>query len=283
MTTMKKTFDYLIFGLVALTSCNNSRQLKTEVSAAIADSLLIATAKKVDSVDSINYKASYFPSDSLYAGKILTPGIFHGDEVWETVEKEIWFGVFKDVTSDYVSKVNVKTSRVYDVVLDEDSLKDKTGWNVSVLSKDTCLILISGLDFLADRKISKLNLPKYAFLPDKSIQFNYLGVDYKIFAEGIKTKFSDNSDDFAILNYRLFLTANRNKKVIKELLVSMPRYDGQTVAILFAGDIDGDGVLDLVIDTSNHYNASSPTLYLSRPADRQRLLKVVGRHTSLGC
>ncbi len=53
--------------------------------------------------------------------------------------------------------------------------------------------------------------------------------------------------------------------------------------VLFAGDLDGDGFPDLIIDTINHYNGSRPTLYLSKPARGNDLLKIMGWHVSVGC
>jgi hypothetical protein len=55
------------------------------------------------------------------------------------------------------------------------------------------------------------------------------------------------------------------------------------IRILFAGDIDGDGKFDLLIDTSRHYNASNPTLYLSKPAEKGKIIKPIGVFTSVGC
>ena len=49
--------------------------------------------------------------------------------------------------------------------------------------------------------------------------------------------------------------------------------------ILWAGDIDRDGRLDLLIDMSNHYNVSAPTLFLSSHAGKGQL---VARVASLG-
>ncbi len=56
-----------------------------------------------------------------------------------------------------------------------------------------------------------------------------------------------------------------------------------TIYIMFAGDIDGDTIPDLIIDTSWHYNAEVPTLYLSKPAEKNQLLKVMGMHVTTGC
>lgn len=51
---------------------------------------------------------------------------------------------------------------------------------------------------------------------------------------------------------------------------------------LFQGE-KGDGVLDLIIDTSNHYNGESPTIYLSRPAENGEVVKPVGGYSWVGC
>ena len=58
--------------------------------------------------------------------------------------------------------------------------------------------------------------------------------------------------------------------------------DGGAV-LLFAGDLDRDGKLDLVFDTTDHYNVARPTLFLSSQARPGELLHEVARTTSVGC
>jgi hypothetical protein len=55
------------------------------------------------------------------------------------------------------------------------------------------------------------------------------------------------------------------------------------VAIHFAGDLDGDGLLDWILDTSDHYNANVMTWYLSAPAPADGLVVPVAAHTAVGC
>lgn len=59
--------------------------------------------------------------------------------------------------------------------------------------------------------------------------------------------------------------------------------DDAMPALLFAGDLDRDGELDLLFDTTDHYNRSSPTLFLSSQAAPGELLGKVASYDSVGC
>lgn len=88
---------------------------------------------------------------------------------------------------------------------------------------------------------------------------------------------------FEVWNYKLYLTADIKGQKQTSLLVAQPDFDDEMVNLIFAGDIDGDGILDLILDTSRHYNVTSPTIYLSRPASTNEVVKPVGSHTRVGC
>lgn len=53
--------------------------------------------------------------------------------------------------------------------------------------------------------------------------------------------------------------------------------------LIFAGDLDRDGRLDLILDASDHYNVAEPTLYLSSQAREGDLVHAVASHHSVGC
>jgi hypothetical protein len=59
--------------------------------------------------------------------------------------------------------------------------------------------------------------------------------------------------------------------------------DDAPLDLQFAGDLDGDGRLDLIFDTSEHYNVLQPTLFLSGAAGAGELLRAVARHRRTGC
>ena len=56
-----------------------------------------------------------------------------------------------------------------------------------------------------------------------------------------------------------------------------------SVMLRFAGDLDGDGRSDLVLDVSEHYNSTRTVLWLSTGATLPALLREVAATTVTGC
>lgn len=54
-------------------------------------------------------------------------------------------------------------------------------------------------------------------------------------------------------------------------------------SLLFAGDLDRDGRVDLLLDTTDHYNLSRPTLYLSSAAKPGQSVAEVAQQQITGC
>ena len=293
MTLSKQTILALTFAVFGLVGCNSSsKQDVTDISTktaadtpVVVDTLateVITVASKTTYRDTITYDYTYFPIDSTLETKVMMVGNFHGDEVWDNASQMNWFGLFEGANGYYIRQTKIRTTRVNDPIVDA-SEEEKTGWEVRAVNKDTCLILIEPLPFLRDRAIQSVELPQYYVYPGDTISFNYLGLDYKLFATGGKMKVQDDPEWFEVWNYKLYLTATVNGKQHRSLLVAVPNFDDQMINLIFAGDIDGDGIVDLIIDTSRHYNMLSPTLYLSRPADKGEVIKPTGAHTSVGC
>ncbi len=276
------TLIIMVLGIIACKNSNSedntkNNTVKTDTLANV-DKVNITTSKN----DIIKYNDTEFPIDSTFTTKVLTVGVFHGDEVLENADRETWFGLFQGKQGFYIAETKLKTKRVNDAIIDENE-EDKTGWEVQTVNKDTSIILIEKLSFLTPRNVQQVVLSKEQVFPDDTLRITYLGIDYKIFATGSKKKLQNEPDWFEVWNYKLYLTAIINGKAHKSLLVAQPNFDGQMIELIFAGDIDGDGVLDLIIDTSNHYNVTSPTIYLSKPAKNGEIVKPIGGHTSVGC
>jgi hypothetical protein len=209
--------------------------------------------------------------------KVLTEAeTFHEDEVWPGAEKEDWFGLYKNGDKFYVARTRVVTRRVPDIIMDEDESKP-SGWEVKTNNKDTSLILFAGLPGFREGKVDHVPLKEPFILPGKSIRLMLQGKEYVLYATGKKDP--ESEEHYGVSDYRLYL---RQGNTI-QLLIAQARFEDSMMPVLFAGDIDGDGGLDLIIDTSWHYNMVRPTLYLSKPAEKGKLLKIAGWHEAVGC
>ncbi len=280
MTITKQSILLVVLLVFLLTACENSNGTKSNEHQTISVDTIIT--ESIEDTDTLTYNYSTFPIDSLFSAKVLTVGTFHSDEVWDNADKGKWFGLFKKNTRFYITETKLKLKRVHDGIVDANE-SEKTGWEIQTENKDAAIILIERLNFLTARNVQQAILSKDQIFPGDTIQISYLGIDYKIFATGDKKKVQEDSELFTILDYKLYITAIINGKNQKSLLVAQPDFDDQMINLIFAGDIDGDGILDLIIDTSRHYNVTSPTLYLSKPANDKEVVKLIGGHTSVGC
>lgn len=70
-----------------------------------------------------------------------------------------------------------------------------------------------------------------------------------------------------------------------ELSQDLETVAGDDVAhhVSFAGDLDHDGRLDLIVDLSRHYNESRPTLWLSSAAKEGQLVAMTAELPTTGC
>lgn len=281
MTKAVNNFIFLLL-FISFFSCNDTKVVqKQEVNI-----IPIDTTNSIEEVfveiDTITYNTDYYPIDTLLTTKILLESTFHEDEIDESYLNQKWFALVKNKKEYQLTKTKLIAKRIHDAILDE-SENDKTGWEITTASKDTTLLLIEEQSYLSERKIQNYNLPEYIY-PQDTISFSYQNRNYKLFATGGKRKETESSDWYIVWNYKLYLTTTVNGIEVTELLVASPRFDDAMIRILFAGDIDGDEKLDLILDNSNHYNTSSPTLYLSKPASTEnKIIKPVGIHTSVGC
>lgn len=227
-----------------------------------------------------------FNNDTAYLNnpaRILTTGEgFHSDEVHPDDAGRSWYGIFMNIDGYYLDSTRILTKRVEDP-LGEEKEGEYTGWQVKTTNPDTSLLLISGTVGLSKRKIVPVAIQKKEVLPGESTTFSYNGNAYTLYATGNRTEKSPDGIFHSAINYRLFIKATINGTERKQLLAAYSRFDDAMVEILFAGDIDGDAIPDLILNTSYHYNAIVPTLYLSKPASGGNLLKVMGWHVSVGC
>jgi hypothetical protein len=279
---MRYTFFIPIAGVLFLyagiTACKSPGKKDTHRSPSAQHDEHVQSSEK-DTLN-ISFDQNRFPSMDGYRTKILTPGLFHNDEVWENAEETQWYGLFNEGDIYYLAKTDIKCRKANDPVLDAEN--ERTGWDISVIHDDTCMILIESLPYLSEKSIEPVKGLKEYIYPYDTVTFSYLGIRYKLFATGGK-KQAEGSDWFTVWNYKLYLAAEINGIERTTLLVQQPAFEDAMTTLMFAGDIDGDNILDLILDTSHHYNMMLPTVYLSKPAEKGRIVIPVGAHPSVGC
>jgi hypothetical protein len=276
---MKMRWALLYIPVIVLFACNRTTKTNPVKE---GPTHKIVSEKKFINTSNIIEVSTFFPKDTIYPAKILVAGgVFHEDEIDPRSAEYNWKGLFKTDSNYYIGDTKIKLSKDYDAVLDEGG--KKTGWVIKPNIKDTCVLLISCVDSLKNGRVLSVKPPQESLMPGESERFLYNGVEYKLYATGQKKAEHNSSNSYIISNYKLYLKATINDREYNELLVSVSNFDDTITSILFIGDIDGDMIPDLIIDTASDYNAETPTLYLFKPANNGHLLKVMGMHTSVGC
>jgi hypothetical protein len=217
--------------------------------------------------------------DAISPGNLLQKQTYHEDEVAEHWISEKWFGLFYRTGKYYVQKTEVNFARINDPILDDDSTQT-SGWDIQPKNNDSCIFLMNKIPEIIANSVSVFKLKQTEIYPGKSYTFDFLENEYTFAATG-KTTY--NRNERVLSNYKLYLTTTTKGKTITVLINQTENFDDAMIEILFAGDIDNDGFLDLLIDESNHYNACLPTLYLSKPAGVDQILKRMTSQKSVGC
>ena len=208
--------------------------------------------------------------------QLLQVGAFHGDEV-SAESGEVWLGLYS--TSDGYALIpsTITVESVYDPFV--DNAGQKTGRAVSVEEPTHPLFLIKGLNVPEKDSVKTLSTEGAILSPGKSLNL-------RLGAENVSHLIAYGEGDVgpngftSLENYSLELS---NGQVSQELL-AYSSTNGAIPTLLWAGDLDGDNKLDLVINATPHYTVSSaPMLFLSSMAKGGNLVQKVAIFIATGC
>ncbi len=184
---------------------------------------------------------------------------------------ELWFGLYKtDNGYELIStKVSVKTTA--------PSNEDKDT-EVSTDKKAKPLFLVRGSDkFTPGRVLTSFHGREFLF-PAQSKDLSFGGDKY--FSLKAYGEVTDGQTDTWIKKYQLKLFHSGEFQIVVSILFFTMEAPPN---LIWAGDLDRDGRLDMLIDLSGHYNVSQPTLFLSSVADGGDLVKKVAQLRLVGC
>jgi hypothetical protein len=230
------------------------------------------------------------------APQILQVGSFHGDEVWAR-SGESWLGLFKSDDGWELRDTIVYVERVYDAIADSKATQ-ASGKLVSIDETDPPLFFVRGVAGLKEGRVETVasasemyvgNNCGVAFYPGMSRRFSLGKRFYTVQASGqgelTKAVGEAQYQRMLLKNYRIQVSVREGRLVDRgELFVSeFIDDDAGAPGILWAGDLDRDGALDLLLSTSTHYNVSAMTLYLSSFSGSGLLPAKVAHFSSAGC
>ncbi|HZH91088.1 MAG TPA: hypothetical protein VEX70_10790 [Pyrinomonadaceae bacterium] len=205
---------------------------------------------------------------------LIETGEFHGGEI-TAKSGERWLGLFPTSGGFSLLPATLKVDMVNDPIVDENP-KVKTGKKVSVNRARKPLFLLKGADFL------RANAVRTIFTGDENNLVNGQSVDLRLGGKNYNLKVVSNDPtpvNHVVANSKLILSSGAKSQVI--FSVEVP--DDGAWSLLWAGDLDGDGKLDLYMDLHNKYNSSERRLFLSSPASRGNLVKEVAEFRTVGC
>ena len=215
-------------------------------------------------------------------GLLVLTREYHGDEVNDEMRRANWFELYRKDDNFYLQKSKLKFETVFDGILDEDST-EMTGVSVSGQHEDG--VYMAKLNGFKEGKVPQIKLDTNVVLPGEDLFFEYNGHHYRFYASAYYTmRKSEDSIKF-IANYKMYLERDSAGVKTTQLIIANPIYDDlrDIRGFMFVGDLDNDGKPDFLMDTSNYYNGSTPTLFLSSYAKEGELVKAVAFHSSVGC
>ncbi len=240
-----------------------------------------------------------FPAAAQDASKVqlLQPGTFHGDEV-EAKSGEQWLALYKQENNYILAPVTLKVAIVRDELLDRDHGGDtRTGKEVSVENappeqpKENLLALLRS-PLLKAGKVNTAEISEnndfskgmHNFAPRQEADICLGSKQYTLHL-GMSGETCELTLGNGIKYQKIASTSQEMER--SNTLTDMERFgcreDDVFPTLLWAGDLDGDDRLDLLLSPNYHYNVSTLTLFLSSQAPKDKLVVMAAKFTATGC
>ncbi|MDE0300313.1 MAG: hypothetical protein OXN17_16880 [Candidatus Poribacteria bacterium] len=180
---------------------------------------------------------------------------------------KVWMGLFPTKEGYSLMPSEIRIDAFYNPTIGGD--ENMTGaTRVSVHGDNPPLFLITGLESLRAGMVKTLFAGRLPLPPESLLEFTLDNENpYSITALGGMESNAGGVD------HRVELVKGSRSQVI----CSFARTDVAVTYLLWAGDLDRDGQLDMLIDTVCDYNASGPMLLLSSFAEDGDLLQMVAQ------
>lgn len=220
------------------------------------------------------------------AHALQPPGQFHGGEPVAR-HGERWFALTADADGARLTRTRLQVKTVVDQLLDVDG--QATGQAVgSAGAGENLVTYLRGSGLHAGPVTQAVSVDSQgddSGLPARTLRFG--GRDYRIAtrceADRATTNLYRCSIDLIDGERRQTLVAMSGQRDAAVVDGGLLLGSEASPHLIFAGDLDRDGRLDLIFDTTDHYNVSRPALFLSGAAAEGELVRMVAEYHSVGC
>lgn len=270
---MKKTYFIKAIKLIAILllsiSCQNGTKPNKENPSELSET----------STDTLHSMEEIVETTHLAPVEMLLPVQYRKNSTGypKNAKENDWFEFYKDENSGQwkIEKSNPIISYGYDECVGDDIMIIKS-------KHENTVMFFTPFEGLTENPVTIMQ--DYSIFPEHNLKFSFQGKDYKLLPMGncideegnyipsatVKEMSEDDLGDTRIDDYTLSFKAAGNDSYT---IASIPQMIGVTPKVIWAGDMNGDGLPDLVLSLSNFYEAVHVFLFLSDKNDAQKPLK----------
>ena len=221
---------------------------------------------------------------------LIHPGCFHRREVADHVERE-WLALYFRRGSYELASRTVHVEPCRDMA---DTGDQRTGRQIVIDDGGAPLFLVRGLALAGaepvvvvaasqpgkSRDTALAGYGSTYVQPGGGLSLRLGQSEYQLKATG-KYDPTRPAADAIVVEYRLTLSGPGGQS--QDLPVPTRFAGDGAPSLVWAGDLDRDGKLDLYMDLTNHYNVRDYALLLSSQAAPRQLVKLVASRRYVGC
>jgi len=214
--------------------------------------------------------------------EILAPGSYHGREVKSEENGEIWLGMFETNSGYELRSAELVIETVFDPLLDRDD--ERTG--KLIYAADAVIDPYYDMDYQTDRwSIDDADRLMFFLRPLDSVfeegPVVPVIVDSPHLPPDTVIELGNSGQSLVTVHKGLYLF---DGEILQRLTNVYPDSHGEFVSVVWAGDLDGDGKMDLILDDQRHYAYwVYYRLLLSSEAEPGKLVREVAVFVAVSC
>lgn len=226
--------------------------------------------------------------------QILLPGAWQGQGI-DAESGPDWWGIFPDGDGFTLQHAPVTITPVHNAMMDREG--EMTGKKVAIPQETAPVLLIQGLRDPVEGPVlpatlQPLDWPSEQATPLRQNAFLFPGQSHRLTLPTDKIRLTavgtaEENPEFHhadLVNYQIKMYRGTDEKAVSQVLTAIPRMgDLGEPYLVWAGDIDRDGKIDLIYDLSDHYIKTHLALFLSSAAKAGELVGLVAEWKRHSC